>query len=131
MGEWKLKNSYLWNDLALGSVETYFLEVGACVSLKKNDQRCLVGLFLLNWMKISLFSKFINGEIGTKKTFFNWNGLVLASVEIFFLEFDAKCFSEKSHQRCLIGLFLLNWVKISHFWSLWIREWDLKTSFLL
>ena len=54
-GEWDLKLLLLnyWNDPLLGSVETYFLELGAHVSLKRTTT-------------LSLFLKYKNGRVEPK-----------------------------------------------------------------
>ena len=44
-----------WNDLVLGFEETYFLEVGAYVSLKEASAGLWEGRFFLIFQKISLF----------------------------------------------------------------------------
>ena len=46
-----------WKDLALGSVEIYFLEIGACVSLKQaasgvwEDHFCGISVKILKFFK--------------------------------------------------------------------------------
>ena len=87
----KTGNCYLkllfdyWNDLVLGSIEAYFMEVGAHVSLK----RATAGVwgFILAEFKW----KYQNSlNIKTRKwdletlLFDYWNYLVLGSVEIYF-----------------------------------------------
>ena len=68
MGEWELKIWLFnyWNDLALGSVEKYFLEVGAYVSLKRATTGIWEVPFCWIWMKRSHFFKYKNGGVGTK-----------------------------------------------------------------
>ena len=68
MGEWDL-NIFLfnyWNDLVLGSVETYFLEVGAYVYLKRATKGVWQCHFCWIWVKISLFLKYKNGGVEPK-----------------------------------------------------------------
>ena len=55
--EWDLKILFFnyWSDLALGSVETYFLEVGAYVSLKRDTTGVWEGCCCYIWLQISHF----------------------------------------------------------------------------
>ena len=64
--EWHLKNLQFnyWNDLALGSVETYFLGVGAYVSLKRATTGLWEGRFCCIWAKMQQFFKYKNGGVG-------------------------------------------------------------------
>ena len=71
-----------WNDLVLDLVETYFLEVGAYVSLKRATASVWEGRFAdLEW-KYHSFSNIKTGEWEMKVFLFNsWNDSVLGSVE--------------------------------------------------
>ena len=84
-----------------------------CVS-EESYQRCLKQVFLLNWVKISLLLKSINGGVGTKN--FLWLKWSCPGITRNIFS-GSRCIrvSEKSHRRCLIGSFLMNWVKISLF----------------
>ena len=66
--EWDLKILLFnhWNDLALGSVETYFLEFGAYVSVKRATGCVWEGGFCWIWLEISHFFKYKNGGVGPK-----------------------------------------------------------------
>ena len=67
-GEWDLNVLLFncWNDLVLGSVETYFLEVGAYVSLKLATTGVSDGHFCWIWVNISSFFKYKKGRVGPK-----------------------------------------------------------------
>ena len=67
-GEWNLKVLLFnyWNDLVWGSLEAYFLEVGACVSLKRARADVWEGGFCWMWVKISQFFKYKNGWVEPK-----------------------------------------------------------------
>lgn len=67
---WDLKNLLFryWNDLILVSVEKYFLEVTACVSLQRATTALWEGCFCWMWLKISLFSKFKSGGVEPKSS---------------------------------------------------------------
>ena len=110
-GKWHLKIFWFnyWKDLALGSVETVFLEVGAYVFLKPATTGVWEGRFCWMWVKTSLFSKYENRGVGPKK-------FLAAYLKWFFpkfrkiIFFGSRCIrvSETSHQRCLSRSFLLN-----------------------
>ena len=109
--EWDLKILLFnyWNDLVLGSVETYFSEINACVSLKRATVGVWDGGFCWIWLKISLFVKYKDGGVGPKNFFvelLKWSCLRL-SRNIFF---RSRCIRvcEKSHRECLRGWILLN-----------------------
>ena len=57
-----------WNDLVLGSVEIYLLDVGADVSLKGATAGVWEGPFCWIWLKISYLFKYENGGVGTKNS---------------------------------------------------------------
>ena len=67
-GEWDLNVLLFncWNDLVLGSVETYFLEVGAYVSLKLATTGVSDGHFCWTSVNISSFFKYKKGRVGPK-----------------------------------------------------------------
>ena len=54
------------NAFALGSVQTYFLEVGSYVSLKRATAGLWEGRFCWIWLKISQLFKNKNGGVGPK-----------------------------------------------------------------
>ena len=68
MGEWNLNILVFnyWNDLVLGSVETYFLEVGAYMCLKGATTVVWEGCFCWVWVKQPQFFKYKNGGVGSK-----------------------------------------------------------------
>ena len=55
-----------WKNLVLGSVETYFLEVGAPISLKRATAGVWEGRFCWIWLEISDFFKYKIGRVGPK-----------------------------------------------------------------
>ena len=55
-----------WNDLILGPVETYSLEVGAYMSLKRATSGVWEGGFCWIRVKISDCFKYKNGGVGPK-----------------------------------------------------------------
>ena len=100
------------NNLVLGSVETYFLEVYAYVSLKGVTASLWDGRFCWIWLELSPFLKYENGLVGSKKfivELLKWPCLRLSGNILF----GRRCilFSQKSHRRCVRGsLFLtLTW----------------------
>ena len=65
-----------WNDLALDSEETYFLEVSAHVSLKQATAGVWECCFCLIWLKNHNFLNIKTGEKDLKIVMFNnWNDL--------------------------------------------------------
>ena len=58
--KWDLKKLLFnyWNDLALGSEETYALDVGAYMPLKRATWGVLEGRFCWIWLEVSHFSKY-------------------------------------------------------------------------
>ena len=98
-----------WNNLALGSVETYFLEVAAYVSLKGAAAGHEKGRFCWIWLELSHFFKYKYGLVGLKN-FIVW----LPKWPCFRLSgnifFGCRCIrvSQKGHRRCVRGSFLLN-----------------------
>ena len=89
--EWDLKVLFFkyWNSLLLGLVHTYFLQVGAYVSLKWAATGLWEGRFGWIWLKI-LFVLNMKTEWDLTNLLFNlWNGLALGSLQTFFLEFGA------------------------------------------
>ena len=66
--EWNLQIFLFnyWNDLPLGSVGTYFSDVGAYESLKGATAGVLEGRFTWFWLEISHFLKYKNGGVGLK-----------------------------------------------------------------
>ena len=90
--EWDLKTLLFnyWNGSVLGSKETYFLEVGAYVSLKRATTGLWEGRFCLIWVKISHFLNIKTEEWNLKRLLFNYGiDLALYSVETYFLEVGA------------------------------------------
>ena len=72
-----------------------------CIFISEKGQyKCLIGSFLLNWVKISKFLKSINGEVGLKKMFCYWIGVVVGSVKTYFMEVGAYV----SLIRAIIGV---------------------------
>ena len=63
-----LKFLYLnyWSDLLLGSVQAYFLEAGAYLSLKGGTTDVCEGGFCWIRLEISPFLKYKNGRVGPK-----------------------------------------------------------------
>ena len=100
--EWDLKVLFFnyWNSLLLGLVQTYFLQVGAYVSLKRVTIGLWEGRFGWIWLKISFFLNMKTEEWDLTILLFDlWNGLALGSLQIFFLEFGAYL----SLKRATIG----------------------------
>ena len=66
--KWDLKILlfHYWNDLSLGSVETYFFDVGAYVSPKGDTTGVWEGRFCWIWLEISNFFKYKNEGVGRK-----------------------------------------------------------------
>ena len=66
--EWELKTLLFnyWNDIFLGSVETYFLEVGAYVFVKRTTASVWEVRFYWIWLEISHFFKYKNGGVWPK-----------------------------------------------------------------
>ena len=82
-GEWDLTILLFnyWNRLALGSLETCFLEVSVKMCLKRATPGVWEGRFYLTWLKISHFLNIKIEVLHLKVLFFNyWNGLALGSV---------------------------------------------------
>ena len=96
----------------MGLVETFFSESQYKPVSEKNHHRCQIESFLLNWVKISLFLKSINGGIGSKDfLILKWYCLRVSKNIFSGIQFIRA--SEKSNHRLLRGSFLLNWEKIS------------------
>ena len=77
--DWDLKILLFnyWNDLALGSVETYFFEVTAYMCLKGATAGVWEGRFCWIWLDMSHFVKYKKGVVGPKVLLFNyWNDLI-------------------------------------------------------
>ena len=70
------------NYLSLGSVETYFLEIGAYVSVKIANAGVSEGRFGWSWLGISHFLNIKMEKWDLKILLFNyWNDLFLSSVK--------------------------------------------------
>ena len=115
-----------WKGLVLRSVQTYFLEVRAYMSLKRTTAGLWEGLLCCVWLKILLLSNTKTEEWDLKVVMFNyWNGLVLGSVESSFLEVGTYV----SLKRATTGLwevrFCCIWLKLSLFLNIKADEWDL------
>ena len=97
------------NDLFFSSVEIYFLEVGARVSLKGATTGLWECHFCWIWEKISHFFKYINGGLGPKTII-----VELLKLSCFRLSRNKFCgiwcihVSETRHQRSLRWSLLLN-----------------------
>ena len=110
-GEWALK-LLLFNyckDLVWGSIETYFLEVGAYVSLKRATTGLSEARFCWIWVKMLQFFKYKNGGVGPTDftvKLLKWSCLGLSRNIIS----GSRCkhVSEISQRRCLRGLYLQN-----------------------
>ena len=109
--EWDLKVLLFnfFNCLVSGSVQTYILEVGAYVCLKRATAGIWEGRFCWIWLKISLFLKYKNGGVGpTIFTFWllKWSCLRLST----YIMSGSRCMrvSETSHHMSLTGSFWLN-----------------------
>ena len=92
--EWDLKVLLFiyWNGLALGSVKTFFLEVGAYVSLKWLSVSLWEGRFSWTWLKIYIFLNIKTEEWDLKTLLFNyWHDLVFGSVERYFWKSMHTC----------------------------------------
>ena len=90
--KWDLKVLWFnyWSDLALGSVETDFLAVGAYVRLKGATAVVWLGRFCWIWLEISHFLSIRTEEWDVKFLLFNyWNYVALGLVEIKFFEVGA------------------------------------------
>ena len=73
-----------WTDIVIGSVESYFLEVGAYVSLKRDNMRVIFADFEI---KYHCFWNIKTEKWGLKIFLFHfWNDLFLGPVETYFLE---------------------------------------------
>ena len=111
------------NDLLLGSVETYFLEVGAYVSLKGATAGVSEGHFCWIWLEISQFLKYKNGVVRPKNlivSLLKWSCLRV-SRNIFVGSRWIRV-SETSHCRCLRGWFLLNLTGNITCFQIWKRR---------
>ena len=94
-----------WNGLLLGSVQTYFLEVAAYVSLKW----ATISLFGWIWLKKFFFFNIKTEECDLKVLFFHYrNGLALGSVQTDFPEVSGYV----SLKRATAGF----WGRISWTW---------------
>ena len=85
--EWELKTLLFnyWNDIFLGSVETYFLEVGAYVFVKRTTASVWEVRFYWIWLEISHFFKYKTEECDLKTLLFDyWNDIFLGSVGMSF-----------------------------------------------
>ena len=90
--EWDLKLLLFnyWNNLFLGSVKTYFLEVGAYVSVKRGSTSVSKGRFCLIWLEISHFLNIKGKEWNLKVLLFNyWNDFFWGLLERYFFEVGA------------------------------------------
>ena len=114
--EWDVKMfmfSYR-NDLALGSIETFF---DAYLSLKRATTALWDGRFCWVWVKISHFFK-------QKKQKENWD------LKSLLLNYGSDLYLWKSLKRATTGFwechFCWIWVKILHFLNIRTDEWDKK-----
>ena len=115
-GEFDLKTLLFnnWYDLVLGSVEIYFLEVGAYMSPKWATTGIREGRFCWIWVKIPQLLKYKNGEVGPKTFLFNyWYDLVLGSIETYFLEVCGYLSLKWVFAAVWEGRFYWIWVKIT------------------
>ena len=111
-----------WNNLFLGSVETYFLEVGAFVSVKRAPASVSEGRFYLIWLEIAHFFKYRQGGVEPKNFFVECGKWIFLRLSrIIFFGSQCICVCEKSHCKCLRGSFFL------HFKT---EKWDLKLLLL-
>ena len=110
-GEWDLKRLLpnYWNDLVWGSLEIYFPEFGAYVSLKWATAGVLDGRFCRIWVKIPQFFECKKGREGSKNVTVSLlkRSCLQLSRNIFSGSWCIRV-SETSHHRCLRWLFLLN-----------------------
>ena len=116
--EWELKIWLFnyWNDLALSSVEKYFLEVGAYVSLKRATAGIWENPFCWIWMKRSHFFKYKKEEWHLNSWLFNyWNDLALGSFETYIFEVGAYMSLKGASTGVWKGRFHWIWVKIPQF----------------
>ena len=67
-GDLKISLFIYWNDRVLCSVETYFLEVGAYVFLKRVATGAWEGCIWWNWVKITQVFKCENLGVGPKNS---------------------------------------------------------------
>ena len=122
--EWDLKVFMFnyWNDLLLGSVETYFLAFHTCL-WKEPPQVSESVVFAEFEEKIPRFFKSKTGELDLKILKFNyWNDLVLGSVETCFLEVGAYVPLKRAITDLWEGRFCWIWLKLSHFLKYKNRE---------
>ena len=118
-----------WNDLVLDSVETYFLEVGAYVSLTRATTGLWEGCFCWIWVKVSHFFKYKNGGVRRKN-------FTVKLLKGYCLKLNRNIFSGSwcirasgtSHRRFLRALFLLNFSENTIiFCKIKKEEWDQQT----
>ena len=111
-----------WNDLVLDSVETYFLEVGAYVSLTRATTGLWEGCFCWIWVKVSHFFKYKNGGVKLLKGY-----CLKLNRNIFSGSWCIRT-SGTSHLRFLRVLFLLNFSENTKiFCKIKREEWDQQT----
>ena len=128
-GEWdpKVLLFNYWDDLVLGWVEIYFLEVARYVSLKRTTTVVWDGHFCWIWVKIPRFLGIKTGECDLKNLLFNyWNHLALGSLETYFMEVGAYV----SLKRAKISVWECRlcwiWVEILHLFKYKNAELDLN-----
>ena len=105
-----------WNDLVLGFEETYFLEVGAYVSLKEAIAGLWEDRFYWILAKTSQFFKYKNGGVGPKD-FTVWL-LKWCCLRLSRYMFSGSRYirvSGMGHHRLLRGSFSLNFSEIIAF----------------
>ena len=107
-----------WNDLALGSVETFFLGGGAYVSLERVNTGIWEVCFCWVWMKISYFLNINTEEWHLQNLLFNyWNDLALGSAETYFLGVGAYVSLKRAITGLWEGRFCCIWAKIQQFFK--------------
>ena len=116
--EWDLKILLFnyWNDLVLGSVDTYFVEVGAYVSLKRAATGVWEGRFCRIEWKYHNFLNIKKREWDLKILLFNyWNGLAIGSVDTYFLEVGTYMSLKQATTGLWESRICWIWVKILQF----------------
>ena len=125
--EWDLKSLFFnyWNDLFLGSVETYFWKsVHTCLWKEplQVSERFVFAEF--DWT-YHIFWNVKTEEWDLKGLLFNhWNDLFLGSVKTYFLEIGAYVSVKRATTGVSEGRFCLIWLEIWHFLNIKTEEWD-------
>ena len=119
---------YYWNDFVLGCVKTFFLDVGAYVSLKGATAGFWEGRFCWIWLKNHISWNKKTEEWELMVLLFNyWNGLLLGSVETYFLEVGMYMSLKGATAGVWKFGFCLIWLEISHSLNIKTGECDLKS----